>query len=669
MPAITRSAKRAAFCGLILAVLLSFLPGCSRRPKLPAGAPVVLICIDTLRSDHLPAYGYKKIATPELDRLAQDSIIFERVYSHVPLTLPSHVSLFTGQLPPETGVRNNRGYVLGDKPATLAEKFRAKGYRTAGFVSSLVLAAPTGISRGFEVYDDRIDLPAGKEASEMGFPRRAGEVTLKAAQSWLDSQSNGSFFLFFHIYEPHAPYLPLEPWKSRYPMRYDALIAQSDDLVGKLIDTLRRKGLYDQALVLFLSDHGEGLREHGEQQHGLTLYREALQVPLFVKLPGASRAGERIAAPAGLVDVAATIADMARLEMPEIFGRSLVDPPPEAPRPIYAETLSPNEGYGLSELYSIIDYPRHYIDCPRPELYDLARDPQEKQDQLRGAHGPKEMIEFLRLIGPGEFNEQEARTEDIERLASLGYFGGLKRGASNKDPKDYLPRIEELWSAVEKVDGKAGAAAAAQIPGLLDKAAVTNEVVIRTVAKRLFNAGRLEAAYEVAQRLRGSETGRSRIQLGEVASALDKNAEALAEFRAGLALDPRDPRGYLGIGLLALKDGKLAPATQWLRKAVELDPRLSEAWNGLGVIEARSERFPAALEAWQKAVDLDPQLADAWFNLALIRYKTGDGSGAVAALDRYIPLAGPDDREKAMAMRRELTPESSARSGSGVGRK
>ncbi|MFL6244548.1 MAG: sulfatase, partial [Thermoanaerobaculia bacterium] len=279
-------AKRCA----VLIALFAF--ACHRAPARP---PVILISIDTLRSDHLPAYGYRAIATPAIDRLAADGIVYEHAFSHVPLTLPSHTSIFTGLLPAHHGVRDNAGFRLDAKTPTIASMLRAHGYATGGVVSAYVLRATTNASLGFDTYDDAIPFIEGAPTGNLARP---GRDSIAIARQWIAAKSAQPFFAFVHLFEPHAPYEPT----------YDAEITTSDALVGELLDSLRASGIYDDALIILLSDHGEGLNEHGEKEHGVLLYREALQVPLIVKLPGNERRGTRVAEAVQLVDVLPTIA-------------------------------------------------------------------------------------------------------------------------------------------------------------------------------------------------------------------------------------------------------------------------------------------------------------------------------------------------------------------------
>jgi len=339
---------------LLILLTAAVLAGCHEPGTESAGtfpgAPIVVISIDTLRSDHLPAYGYKGVETPALDALRKDAVLFERVYSHTPLTLPSHVSLLTGVLPSRHGVRDNIGYAFeAEKYPFLPRLLGRAGYATGAAVSAYVLRGETGLAKGFDVYDDGISL---RPTEALGNSQRSGRESSRAALDWLGTVQGDSpekpFFLFLHLYEPHTPYAPPEPFAARYSaVPYDGEIATADAIVGDFLGELKKRGLYDRAIIALLSDHGEGLGDHGEQEHGILLYREALQVPLFLKLPGAKLGGATVAAPAQIVDLAPTLLALAGQPVPQgpqrMDGGSLLALGRKgAPaRPIYAETWYP----------------------------------------------------------------------------------------------------------------------------------------------------------------------------------------------------------------------------------------------------------------------------------------------------------------------------------------
>ena len=273
----------------VLALLAVSLAACARKGA-PAAQkpPIILISVDTLRADHLPAYGYAGVATPHTDALRRDAVLFENAYSHVPLTLASHASIFTGLLPHEHGC-GTTGYRLPRFRRNPGRPAQARGYATGGAISAEVLGRSGGLARGFDFYDDAV--------ANADPPERDGGVTANALAAWVESVAGRPFFAFLHLFEPHAPYEPAEPHRSRYPSAYDGEVARADEIVGEFIERLKHRGLYDRSLLIFLSDHGEGLGDHGEDEHGIFLYREAIHVPLLVELPGGSGAGQSVPAP------------------------------------------------------------------------------------------------------------------------------------------------------------------------------------------------------------------------------------------------------------------------------------------------------------------------------------------------------------------------------------
>ena len=414
--------------------------------------PVVLISIDTLRSDHLPAYGYHGVATPNIDAFRADSILFERAYSHVPMTLPSHTSILTGMLPADTGVHDNVGFRVGNTPM-IQELLKKNGYATGAAVSAFVLRKETNISRGFDFYDDEVE-PQGDDRM-IGRVQRDGHATEKVLEKWLDDHSDKPFFAFLHLYEPHTPYTPPEPYWSRYPNHYDGEIATADEIVGTFLDDLKKKGLYDKALIILLSDHGEGLGEHGEDEHAIFVYREVLQGPLIVKLPKQRKAGATVTTPVQLVDVAPTILEQTATAAPadaHRIGKSLLTLLDGGPvRPIYSESYYARFHFGWSDLHSLIEGNDHYIKAPQPELYDLAADPHELKntmEQNRRAYVRlRDAIEpYIReTAAPANIDPEEAA-----KLAALGYVGSTavtKPGQVLPDPKASMGTYHDIRQA------------------------------------------------------------------------------------------------------------------------------------------------------------------------------------------------------------------------------
>ena len=513
---------------LLLAAVAAGACGRGAGPRFPS-APVVLISIDTLRADHLPAYGYAGVETPALDRFRKDAILFERAYSHAPLTLPAHVSMLTGLPPFEHGVRDNLGYRFDAKAhPTLQGLLKTKGYATGAAVSAWVLRGASGIGEGFDAYDDKIAAPAGSDA--LGRVQRPGGETAAIASAWLRGVKDRPFFLFFHVYEPHAPYEPKEPYRSRYPLAYDGEIASADEIVGGLLEELRRVGVYERALVILLSDHGEGLGEHGEEEHGILLYRWALHVPLLLKLPGSARAGTSVAAPVELVDLVPTVGALLDLPLPRgLRGRSLLDDRRE-PRRIYAETCYPRIHLGWSELRSLLDERWQYIEGVKRELYDLAADPKQLADRLddQGEIARSRQHELAgfpaALAGPGEVSAAE-----LEKLAALGYLGGAVAASGPlPDPRERIHVLRQVKDAFRL-------AAAGR-----DEEAVR---ALRAVLQE--NPLFFDARFELAQTL----------------SRLDRWPEAYDAYKAALRASPALASPVaLGLGRVCLKLGRLEEA-------------------------------------------------------------------------------------------------------------
>jgi arylsulfatase A-like enzyme len=651
--------RRIALLGLVVCCLLGCRPGTETATA--RGASVVLISIDTLRSDRLPAYGYERIESPALTALAGDAVLFERAYSHCPLTLPSHASLFTGLLPPQHGVRDNKGFQLGDAHVTLAEILGDAGYRCAAFVSSAVLRRSTGIGQGFEPYDD--DLAEMSAPRSRAFAQRRGDRTVDAARRWLDSVDPAEpFFLFVHLFDPHSPYDAPEPWASRHEDPYDAEIAYTDQIVGELLSALRARGLYDSTLVVLLSDHGEGLGDHGEREHGLLLYREALQVPLMIKLPGNRLAGRRIDTSAGLYDIAPTIRALLGIETAELPGQTLLGGvPPAAERPLYAESLFSRFQYGWSETRSIIRDALHYIDAPRPELYDLRQDPHEQRDLLATRDLPAAMLAALDDIGNGAEARAEISAEERRLLASLGYVGTTRAVEAETlpiDPKDRVRDAEELWFFAWGEVEPGRRYTDAQLFQLLDSIGPANEYLHRAVAGELLHQRRIDSAFRVLRRFEDSDDPETRVLLGKTLVELGRMDEAREQFDRARTLDERHAEAYFGLATVLMTSGRFDEARPLVERSLELDAELPEAWNGLGVVRLKTGDPRGALEAWVRSVELDPELEDAWFNLVIARRELGDAAGAAEALRRLIPLLDGEDKRSAQAMLSRLEDES-----------
>ena len=541
---------------LLFALLLA---GCGRRAERPS---IILISIDTLRADHLHAYGYRGVATPNIDALARDGVIYQNAWSHCPLTLPSHLSMLTGLLPPEHGVRDNAGYRFDSKAhRTLASLLHDNGYATGAAVSAYVLRATTGANAGFDDYDDAIGVVDG---APLGALQRSGRTTEVIAERWIDAHQGKPFFYFLHIYEPHTPYQPT----------YDADVAASDAIAGSLLAHLKQRGIYDDALIILTSDHGEGLMDHGEAEHGVFLYREDLRVPLIVKLPHETRRG-RVAAQAQLIDIAPTVLDAAGVAaLPAMHGRSLLggsgvggggsetaaanfdsQPPTPDSRTSYAESFYPRIHLGWSELHSVIRGTLHVIDAPKPEVYDLRADTGERNnvaDRERRAFA--ELRDVARAKSGSFAAPERVDAEEAKKLAALGYVSAGSDAGNGPlpDPKDVIGQLATLKSA-HSIDDMQRLLAAnprwsdvrEQLGGELGRAGD------HAAAARVFEEG-----IRTTPRLAGTFALSAGFEL------LTMRDVAGAAAHAQLALSAGEPGAHLLLGEIALTQRDVAAASR-----------------------------------------------------------------------------------------------------------
>jgi len=578
-----RSLGAAAIAAALAALAAAMWVGPWRTAGRAAAGPIILISIDTLRADHLPLYGYGGVRTPNIDALASRGVVFERAYSHAPQTLPAHASILSGVLPFEHGVRDNIGFTVKPGQWLLQRALHDRGWPTGGFVSAYVLRAATGIGQGFDTYDS--ELPAASGELAIGQVQRAGEETLAAAEKWLAARDPARpFFLFFHLYEPHKPYAPPARFGSYAP--YDGEIAYADEIVGRLLDRLRAMEVFERATIVLLSDHGEGLGDHGEQEHGLFLYDETMHVPLVFKLPGAPR-GRRVAAPVQHVDLVPTILDLVGAERPAgLAGRSLrpvldgTGTLPEAG--IYGEALYSRYHFGWSELYSLTDARYRLIRAPRDELFDLQADPKEssslasQRPQVRQAmRGALEQ-----LIGKRPLSSPGAVTaDDRQRLAALGYVGAGSDVALSL-PADSLPDPKDKIAILEKYRR------AADLAGDL----------------------KFDEAVAVYRDVLAQDPGMADVwqQLAEVHIRRGAMPEAIAAYKEVIKRRPKDGGGLIGAATALLRTGQLDEARQYGELAVSVAP--AGAHEVLAKIAlARHDRDGARREA-SLAQEADPML-------------------------------------------------------------
>jgi arylsulfatase A-like enzyme/Tfp pilus assembly protein PilF len=591
------------------------------RASAPVNGPIILISIDTLRADHLPAYGYKKVKTPTIDALAADGTVFERAYSHTPQTLPAHTALLSGRLPFETGVRDNIGFVVKSGERLLPQMLRERGYTTAGIVSSYVLRKETGINQGFDFFDG--DMPPSSPEPTTGGVQRDGGESEAIAERWLDQQRSQRVFLFLHLYEPHKPYSTPPQYVEYEP--YDGEIAYADEIVGRLIRYLKSHQLYDRSTIVLLSDHGEGLGDHGEQEHGLFVYDEVIHVPLIMKQAGGTGAGRRVRDVVQHVDVVPTLLDLAKAPIPgNLRGRSLKPVlegtggiPEQA---VYSEALYARYHFGWSELTALTDARYRYINAPGEELYDLDRDPHERQniaDDRARAQTRETLRGVLDRLAAGAAIEapSEVPAGARERLQALGYAGAVAQtdvtkaaGETLPDPKDKLQILETYREALRLgADRKWGHAI----------------TLLQQVLRE--DPGVLEVWW----------------QLATFAIRIERYDQAVDAYKHIIEIKGPEPSACIGAAAALLKLRKLdearAHAEMAVSVAVETDVRSqASAHELLAKIALARHDVDAAREEAELGRKADPTLPLPIFVEARILYDEGKYAEALPLLERTI---------------------------------
>ena len=687
---------------LLILVLLSVLLGaCGAKEKalVQPDVPVFLISIDTLRSDRLPAYGYERGSTPALDAFRRDGILFENAYAHVPLTLPSHASLFTGKLPYEHGVRNNLGYSLDSAHATIASILKAHGYETGGAVSSFVLRKDTGIAAGFDFYDDYMTHSPLQSATSW---QRDGDLARQALGKWLDSTKSTKVFGFLHLYEPHSPYTP-PPQYGKSSDLYDGEISYADAIVGRFLDDLKRRGLYDGALIIILSDHGEGLGDHGEKEHGIFVYREAIQVPLLVKLPAQQKNGETIAHPVALSDVPVTVARVAGIDVP-VQGVSLLSANPSDERQIYSESYYPRLQYGWSELRSIVAKDLHYIGAPRVELYDHRQDRAERhnvaESNRREVAAFRERVRAIDAAHP--FSEpQLADPEDAKKLMALGYVGSSAPASGNlPDPKDRLDVLRTFGTANDHFRLGRYTQAAAEMEALMREnpdftsgwgllaqsyrklgrqdlalnalrtqmnQTSGNAQVALSIAELLLEMKRYGEAREHA--LLAAKGGGAFVHetLAMIAVAANDLPTAEREANTSLAQEPDRIQGLMLLSQIRRQQGRFNEELLLLERAKDVVarrnlPPIRDLELRRGETLLRAQRAAEAEQAFRNETLAFPGNLHAWANLALVVGAQGRRNEARSIVDESIERnPGREARRLGIDVLRTMNDEQGAR--------
>lgn len=652
------------FFGAVLLFLIYFFVHKVRSgkdlipPHLSESLNIVLFTIDTLRADHLECYGYDKVQTPHINRLAAEGTLFRNVISPAPLTLPAHSSIFTGTYPLFHGVRDNGGFYLDPKHVTLAEVLKDNGYRTGAFVAAFVLDSRWGVDQGFDHYFDNFDLTKYKKVSLDAVQRRGDEV-LEEAQQWIGRNDQEKFFAWIHLYDPHTPYEPPEPYRSRYGREayglYDGEIAYVDELIGGFLEFLRNRELTDSTLIVFTADHGEMLGEHKESAHGFFVYDAAVRVPLIFRIPGkAETGGKQVSRQVKSIDIMPTVLDLvAAGAPPAVQGESLVplllerggkDEPAA-----YSETFFPRYHYGWSELRSLRQGRFKFIDAPRPELYDVLTDPGELSNLINEkasvGHEMKRDLDGLiaRYSAPDEelAGPQNIDHDSLVKLQALGYIGAFhsssvqKAGRSLADPKDKIELYNEIKLAQFLASEEKYEPAEKKIRAVLEKDPTILEA--RYVAGNIcFRQKRYEEAAREYRRALDVDPDYYEAIFGLAMAYKENNRieESIIGFERCRELDPKDTKPYFHLTDIYQDRGDQEKALGFVRTALELDPESVFFRSRLGAIYLEMKRYEEAEKEIRAALEVERSqpLQNAHFNLALIHEARGEFD---AAVDEY----------------------------------
>lgn len=590
---------------------------------------VLLITLDTTRADRIGAYGYERARTPVLDRFARDGVLFEHAVSPAPLTLPVHASLFTGLYPTEHGLRTNGTGSLPKTMTTLGEILSAEGYDTAAFVASFVLDSKFGLARGFQKYDD--DLSGAAPTQDTIHRFRDGALVVDAALEWLSNDRSAPFFCWVHLYDPHAPYDPRvdEFGDDFLDSPYDGEIAYTDRQVGRLLEFLKQ---HPETIVIIVGDHGESLGDHFELQHGYTLYSATQHVPLMFRGVPETSPGTRVGGMASLVDMLPTITEMLGLSSPEnISGESFLaslrggDAPA---RDVYGATDDPYLQSGWSPLRSLTADGWRYIRTSKPELYDLATDPQELHNLA--AENPQKLeamenqladLESTLLLG--EADAVQLSDAEQRALASLGYAAGsddvIDVTENNlPDVKDMLPFNMRTQAAIDLMEDGNVDEAVSQLRDIVAASPpehVSSRLYLASALQRQEKYDEAESIYNAVLARRPDDES-ALFQLGAMYAERGDFPKAIEMFQKSLDIEPEATEPLFNLGLAYDRMGDREQAIKRFERVIQLDAAFPGVWSALGNLRARSGQTAEAITAYEYELRLNPASVEAHVNLA-----------------------------------------------------
>jgi len=644
-----------------LLIIAAMVPACgagadAQSARKPASQPnVFLVTIDTLRADHLHCYGYESIQTPALDNLAKDGVRFAQAFTPSPITNTSHISILTGLLPSTHGVMDFAMPLTTDYPLW-AELLKKRGYHTGAFIGSIVLDSHNfapGLDRGFDFYDNFPEVAPNKSRWER--LERRGEDVAHRAETWLTAHPGGPKFVWVHFYDPHDPYDPPPPFARMYENRlYDGEIAYADSVLAEFVAFLKKKGWYDDSIVILVGDHGEGLGEHHEETHGAFLYDSTLHVPLIVKLQSQKYAGRVVEAQVRTTDILPTVVDLLRIHPPGRFdGASLLSmlgvaaTTQTAGRTAFAETNYPLR-FGWAPLRSVRDEGFKFIEAPKPELYNLRSDPLELTNTYAPWDGSVQKFRAMlsdskRKIPVRAPSAASVSKNTIAELEALGYLGrGDLTSSTNvpeptllPDPKDKIEELNLLHKAMIAFEDGRSIEARAALERAVDLDP-NSPTALRQLADFEFQAGEFAKAAEHLKRLLALHFDDSvtAFHLGQALVREGNLAGAREALGTSLKFNPAQFDARLLLGQVCLDEKDAKAAEDQFEAALLIEPQNSAAQLWLAKAQMAGGHFAEATRQLESLAKAQPQSADMLELLAQAYVGTGRNKEAERANSR-----------------------------------
>ena len=633
---------------------------------------VLLISVDTLRADRVSLYDNSHVKTPNIDKLGKDGVVFKHAFSAVPVTLPSHTGIMTGLYPPSHGVRDNSGYIVNKNILTLAEYLKKYDFDTGAFIGAFPLDSRFGLNQGFDVYDDKY---GSKNPNDLFFVERRADKVINLSINWLKKRKN-KWFEWIHLFDPHQPYNPPEPFKTEYKNDlYSGEVAYVDSQIKRLIDYLKKSGQYDKTLIIITADHGEGLGEHGEKTHAYFAYNSTLHVPLIIKFPESNYKSKVVEDYVSLVDIFPTVCDELGLKIPaEVEGISLIDlikaKRESNKRYLYFESLPPYLNRGWAPLTGIIDVEKKlkYIDQPIPELYDLSKDFNETKNigDRKTFYKYKNKLEKIRNIleKKSQKSYKKVSSSEMRKLRSLGYLSSkVKYKKSKFTKKDDLKVLIGLQNKMlEGLGLYAKGYYGESLKILSDVVKERKDFVLvwNKIANILKDMGKIELAMITYERALEYNKNNYNLLLNYGAFLAENNLpdraieilnrakkiidydpelwnslgvaywksgevkKAINCFEKALSLDRDDAIVYGNLGAMYLSFLIYDKAEENLKKALEIDPNLVSALNSYGALLKKKGKIKDAIKYWEKILNIDKNYYMAYYNLMAVYIDSGE---------------------------------------------